>query len=610
MSEQRERVAHWVRLNEALRYPRRLVCLDSEARIEQTGRGERHTFRLAVASADAIDRETRTPTKTSWLETTATAELWAWVDSFTRSGERTIVAAHNLSYDLRLTGALEELPALGWELKGFSLDGVRCWARWQRGRRGLTMVDSMSYLPKSLATVGKTLGLRKLKLPAQDDFEDLWMGRCRRDVEILRASMLRLLDWLEANELGSFRLTGPAQAQAAFRHKYMAEKTLLSHSDQPTLDAERRSAYTGRAEVWRHGRHPGYLYEWDYKLAYAHLARRLQLPARFVGHRYAPTAEDMARLGQKYALLADVDVQTELPLVPTEHDGRILWPVGKFNSQLWDVELRLLDLYDQPYRIKQVRLYKREPLLAEWATWIIGELDGDPPAAAPFEQIVLKAWSRTLIGRFGLRYPKLELHSIEPDNKVDYRPLLDLETGAVSTLIQIGNKRYEQTGVEEGTDSTPAVMAYIMAASRFTLWATMESVGLDHVYYVDTDSLIVDQAGHQRLLDQERAGRRGDFRFKRRLHDVELVAPRVILEDGAPKIAGLSKQAVRTGKRTYRAPYWETVAGAIAHQRADSVTVKQRTFTIPTVDVRRRHRARGQTIPYRIDTLNGNGATP
>lgn len=595
------RVAHWLPANEANRFPRRIVTFDTESRVQFTKTRERHRFRLAVASADVIDKATRQPKSTSWCETHDPAELWQFIDGFTRTNARTVVFAHNLGFDMRMSDALRVLPELDWQLQAMSIDSYRCWARFKRGTRGLSLVDTSSFYPVPLAKIAHALGMRKLALPKPDAPDEQWMSRCRHDVEITRAAALRLLDWLELNDMGSFRLTGPAQADAAYRHKFMPRKQMLVHDHSPAIDAERKSSYTGRAEALRHGRQRGYLYEWDYRLAYAHLVRRLPVPTRFVGHTYNLTPERLVEVTRNYAVLADVDVTTDVPTVPTNHDGRILWPVGTFSSTLWDRELQLLELEGGSWTCRQAWLYERAPVLRSWAEWIVDELDGERPTSDALQQIMLKSWSRSLIGRFGLRYPTLETIAEAPHDDIAYLPYYDADSGETRYTLQIGRQVMEQNGAEEGRNSMPAVMAYVMSASRVQLWATMRAAGLENVAYVDTDSILVDQVGHERLQSRLGDGRVDGLRFKRRMRGVEILGPRQVIAGRETKVSGLSKDAVRKGPRKWEAVYWESARSAIARGRSDEVIVELRKFTIKSEDHRRRHLANGRTAPY---TLN------
>lgn len=601
MSEQRkssDRRAHYLRRNEALRYPRRLIVFDSEAAVEFNGKVERHGFRCACASVDLIDPETRRPTTSERFETTIASDLWHWVDDWTRANTRTVVFAHNLGYDLRLTNALQLLPALGWELRHFSLDAYRCWARWARGSRGLTMVDTLTYYPASLEKIGGMLKLGKPPLPSPDDGLEAWLRRCRADVTITRAAVLALLDYLESGEHGSWKMTGPAQASASYRHRFLEARQLLVHDHTPALQAERESAYTGRTEAWRHGPQRGWLYEWDYRLAYAHLAERHQVPIRLAGHKFDTNREWLQQASRHYAVLCEVDVETVEPVVPTRTPAGVVWPVGRFSSTLWDIELRLLDLVAGDYTIKHAYLYDRGPALQEWARWIIGALDGPDREPSELQRLMLKSWSRTMIGRFGLRYPELTHVATAPTASLSIVPYWDADEAITRYTIQVGHQVLEQTGAVEGQDSMPAVMAYVMAAGRFELWSTMQAAGLWNVAYVDTDSLLVTADGHERLQRLTRHSTAGNLRYKRRLGRVEILGPRRLLVGGVPRIAGLAGGATRTGPRSWQAEVWESPKGSMRRGRADQVVVELHRFTVTEDDHRRRHLPDGRTEPY------------
>src|SRR5215472_8899099 len=120
---------HFIRHNKANRYPRRIVCFDTEARIKVTSKFERQTFRLAVASYDQLDSETLEPIQSEQQGFMEPGHLWEWIASKTKSKTRTVVFAHNLSYDMRISDALRILYSLGFELSFLTLDSNRTVAR-------------------------------------------------------------------------------------------------------------------------------------------------------------------------------------------------------------------------------------------------------------------------------------------------------------------------------------------------------------------------------------------------------------------------------------------------------------------------------------------------
>lgn len=597
----RARRAHWLRPNEANRYPRRIVTLDSEAAKVLEGTRERHRLRCASLTFDVIDRLTLEPRRTERVDVTDAGELWAWVEARTTVNERTVLWAHNLAYDLRLTRALELLPAAGWELDTFSLDSYRCWLRWRRDKRTLLMVDSMSYVGRALVRFSDELGIDKPGLPADDAPLEEWLHRCRQDTELLREIVLRLLRWLEEGGHGNYRMTGPAQASASFRHRFLERGDLLVHDDPDALAAERRSAWAGRCEVWRHGVVDEPIVEWDFSLAYARIARDALLPTRLRGALRRPTMAQLLATGSRLAWLAEVEVVTPEPVAPAELEGRIVWPVGTYSSTLWDVEVRELLAAGATVTPRRAWLYHRGPLLQAWARWVLEELEGPEQLRCPVARAVVKGWSRSLIGRFGLRYPKWEQLGTAAEPALELVPFVSATTGQTGTWLRMGRQILEQSAVEESPDSSPAVMAYVMTLARRRLWRAMQLVPAGELVYVDTDSLLVTAAGSPALEAFSRTPEGEGLRVKATYRRGAFWAPRQMELDGAARVAGLPRDARRRGRKTWRAEVWEGTSEAIRRGNPGEVIVSQRTVHLRAVDHRRRHLRGGATGPVELE---------
>ncbi len=173
---------HWIKPNESTRVPLRHVILDTEGRRERTSSGEIQTWRCAVIACLTAQQNgswTRVVTKHR-----DALSLWLCVTAFTRAKRRTVLWAHNLSYDMRISGMFTYLPALGWQVRDLRLGPGGAWICWTSGGRTLTCVDSTSVWPVPLATLATSMGMTKLAAPAADDNAG-WLRRCDADVRIL-----------------------------------------------------------------------------------------------------------------------------------------------------------------------------------------------------------------------------------------------------------------------------------------------------------------------------------------------------------------------------------------------------------------------------------------
>jgi hypothetical protein len=595
---------HFIRPNEANRYPRRIVCFDTEALQKETSKYERQTFRLAAVSFDLFRAGQSEPVKSETSVEFEPESLWQWIDARCKSKSRTVVFAHNLSYDLRLSDAFRILYALGWRPAFFAIDSNRCVARYRKNGASLLLCDLTSWLPCSLDKVADSLGMKKAPLPKANDQLDAWVNRCVRDVEITRVAALRIVNWLEVNDLGSFRLTGPAQAMAAYRHRFMRPYSMLVHKDPDALAAERRAVWAGRCEVWQHGEVTGPLYEWDYRTAYLNIALTTNVPVRFRGSAEGLSVANLLRLAKNRSIVSDCIVDTERPVVPCRTKAGIAWPIGRFETTLWDNEIRLARENGAEIQPVKSWVYMRFPALVDWAIWLSQALGPNGLPVDALERIMLKDWARSLIGRFGARWPQWEKIATLPESGLELLPYIDKDTGAEGAYLQNGHDWFERSGYVDAPDAMPAVMGYIMAEARCRLWRAMQRAGLGNVAYVDTDSLIVNAAGNanlqQGMLDTNLANLICKAEYKRGL----FLGPRQIKLNSELRVAGLPKTAIQKSARTFEAELWEGLAESIRRNHPNEVRVYRRRVTLHATDNRRHHLTGTATAPFMLTLVD------
>lgn len=580
--------------------PRRLIVLDTEGYRERRELEEQHSFRCAVASFDTLNTNAEIEGTTQWLETECSGQLWSFIADYTTSKHRTVLFAHNLSYDLRLAGALRHLPALGFQCQQISLTSFSCWAQFRRNGAALWLVDSLAFIPVSVERIASAMGRDKLPLPGDDAPSGEWMERCRSDVEVTREGVLRILRYLKKEQLGDFRQTGAAQSSAAFRHRFLPERTLLVHDDREALDKERRAAWTGRAEVLRHGEYETVIHEWDYEYAYARIAFETEVPVKLLGSHSPLSWPRMENVMDHYAVLADVTIRTEIPCVPTERDGAIIWPVGEFKTTLWDSELRLAKREGAEIEVERYWYYQRQPALKEWARWILGELTKPTTHLDPVVRYMLKDWSRALIGRFGLRYSAIEEIARLPSYDLRLFGVYDADSKTSSEYLQVGGQLFERTAKIEAPNSTPAVMSSIMAASRVKLWEVLKIAGQEDVYYCDTDGVLVTARAADKLSRAVQANMLPGLRRKAAFAGGSFRSPRNIDLGETRRVNGAPRKAERLAPSIYRGEVWESLPTALKRRNATGVFLHERLFEVSDADRRRVHLDDGRTEPHRL----------
>lgn len=573
--------AHWVRPLQTVSVAPRHVFLDTEAFRENDPDDpsiERQRFRLAVVRVWDVGEEPE-----DMVVFRSTEELWYFVSRVCRVRKQTILWAHNLSYDIRLSNAFEELAKLDWSFELFRVDTDLAWAEVKRSDGAkLVMCDTMSWLPMSLEKIGRMMGLYKPSLPDDDD-DHSWVERCMRDIDILSRAVRHIVGWLMADDVAPLKRTGTASGFAAFRHRYLHHQ-LLVHDDIERRSAERHAAYCGRCEPWQIGEHHN-VYEWDFAHAYAGICRDYSLPAR----PHESCREDSCDHAVAKLVLATVNIPSSVPYPTVPYrpamDAPITWPTGTLTGWWWEPEIA-----GAIVNIHQTYEYIIEPVLQDWALWIIDLIDHHP---SPIIAAVAKQWARTTIGRFGLRYPVWQ--AAEQVDGVDLFAGWWLDGNddvAAKRMMRLVDRMYVADRMVEGHDSMPQIMSYVMMRTRRRLEHMIWVAGHHNVLYMDTDGLLTNEEGNAKLLEYRRSAtdwQSKEFRPKAIYKTVNVLGPKQLVLDGTPRVAGLPSRARKRNKDgSYNVEVFETFRGALETGHLDGVTVTRRNWRAAPAPMGRR----------------------
>lgn len=593
--------AHYIRKNEKANVPSRLVVLDTIPRRVRVGETESQSWWFGVVSFNHWTRHGKLIQE--YRKYTDVGLMWKEISEFTRPKRRTILYSHNLPYDLRIADGLRHLSRLAFKLESIRLADRGSWSRWSREGGGITLCDSSSVFPVQLSRLTQMVGMAGVPTPDTDDI-DRWCDYAARNLSVLTAVLCEYFGWIRTGVAGNWQLTGAGQSWAHWRHSHYTHPVLV-HPDNDAIAAERRAMWTGRAENWSWGKEIDTpVYEWDWANSYPRIARDYNVPVRLVGSTRTADAKDLPGLAKRYTILADVTVHTTQPVVPTKRDNRILWPVGTFDTTLWWPEIEAVLSEGGTVTPHCVWLYRSEPALQEWGTWIIEQVHGHGEIPYQWVPLVLKHWSRTLIGRFATQYQNWEEFGTERDSKVSVGKLYDTRTGITTDIMQVGHDIHIMTGLSESDDSCPQITSYIMSVARRILWDALQAVGPENVLYMDTDSLIVNMEGHVILTELTKLGQFDGLRLKDRHRGYEIYGPRSAIIGSRRVFAGMPKAAVRTGEKTFTGEVWTNLEKSLSIGEADRVTIQPRSFTVRYNDFRRQRAENGRTVPHQLGSVD------
>lgn len=573
--------AHYLPALKTTRLPKRLLFLDCEStETRHLGTWAQTWKGGALGSTHWTSKKGLRKDQDQVFSTSA--ELWIEGDSRIRARHRTVLFCVDLPTQLRVSRALVELPVHGWTLTQISLDRQAGWAQFRHGERSLVCSDILSWMPSFTLNAGTPL------------------ERIRQ----LRETVIEILEWIERENLGSFKPTGSGQSYAAFRRRFMPIKPLV-HDSEGLLAIERRAMWTGRAEAWRHGHlTEGPYYEYDLQTAYAAIAATCDVPSVYESVITNHGGNLNVKIGGQRTSLYHVRVATDIPVIPIARADRILWPIGRFDAWLWEPEYNLAHKYATIETIYGVHVYRTAPTLRPFAQWVLDRLEAGESSDTRIIQKVVKHWTRCMIGRLSMRYRKWEKFGTVEDPDLALVTYIDIDEDTSTDLLCVGHDRLLLTDVIESADSLPQITGWIMSECRRRLWELMRAAGLEHVVYVDTDSIIVDNHWAATALLNVATEYGWPIARKGEYGSLTIEGPRNISVDQTRRTAGIPLSATRVGSSHYEGSVQRSLAESIRAGELDRVAQTNRRFVMGGIDLRRQHLPNGLTEPYRIEEEN------
>jgi hypothetical protein len=590
--------AHYLQALKTTGTPERLLFLDC-ATTSEKDRGmwvEKWNGAALGTTHYTSKKHTRTDKLDTYIDP---LKMWQIVDGFCRK-RRQVLWAYDLASQLRVSQGLVWLPELGWHLDKIVLERTAAWARFTDDDRSLMMCDLRSWCPVELERIAADVGFGDTQRRAFKAGRQYPLEVAKWHAGVIRDAVLQIFNWIEGENLGQFRPTGSGQSYSAYRRRFMRHR-LLIHDDVERLGAERAAMWTGRCEAWRHGTLTGGPYvEYDMHAAYCTIGRDCVVPTVALGLVRGGKRTVSSYAARDLSVLAHVTINTDIPCVPTRMGGRTVWPVGTFDTWLWDPELKLAHTYCNSIKYHIAYPYKREPALKEFCTWVLDGLKPQTQVYGLVPKRVLKHWSRCLVGRLGLRYRAWERFGTSPEVDLRLVTYIDIDEGTSTDMLCAGHDRFILADMSESPDSLPQIPGWVASECRRRLWEAMMSVGLSNVVYCDTDSIIVRNSSPFGTLARVANRSEGQWNRKAEYSRMVIHGPRNLVCENARRVSGLPLTARQVAPLEFTGQVMRSIKESMRAGELDRVTQIPRRFVLDAPDLRRRHRPDGTTAPYAV----------
>ena len=315
----------------------------------------------------------------------------------------------------------------------------------------------------------------------------------------------RLAEWYisaavalkEAGDCG-WQNTAGSQAMHLFRSSYL-DTSILSHTHPAASQLEKDALFGGRCQCFRVGKIAGPVHLYDIRSMYPWLCANLSLPVRLCRALERPTMDDLAVLDPALFCIADVAIICDESQYPKRVGDAVHYPVGHYWTCLAGAELCSAMRAGNVRGVRRLAIYESEPALARYASALYGLRCRYDLQHSRNGGSYIKRLMNSVVGKFSQTERTWEDC---PNAESAFEWGEWWATGRDGDMTRwrsiAGYVQREQLG-GWSHGAVPAITIAITSAGRDRLARIMDAAERQSVVYCDTDAIIVDDYGAERL---------------------------------------------------------------------------------------------------------------
>jgi len=546
------RRAHYLKTNQRTEVPRHFIFVDTETKGEQiTPTREAHTlwfgWALYVRHRKSRGKDIET---TEWFRFVDAHSFWDWALSKAHKRNKLYVFAHNWNFDGSILYTATTLHDLEWKTLQYINEKPPFFLRIEQEKRFVCLVDTLNFFTTSLADLGVSIGIPKLTMPRNGGTAETWDNYCRRDVEVLRVAVESFIRFITLEDLGNFRPTLASQAMNAYRHRFM-HHFILIHDNEKVCELERDSYFGGRVENFFLGEVNEPLYYLDVNSLYPFVMKDYKYPTQLRGTAVGIDLPKLKILLENYCVTARVVIETDEPVYPCRTRERLLFPTGRFTTTLSTPEIRHAIDNGRLRQVERLAWYASGDLFSDFVQVLYARRQSYAKAGNPAFAYLCKILLNSLYGKFGQSGRNWEIvRPAEPTDPVEWWEQDEQDGPVVKYRVRFDRiQRLEKD--DESRDSFPAIAAHVTAYARMHMWRLMQHAGNQHTFYSDTDSLVVDAKGYERLAPFISDGILGSLKVEGISNRAVFYGPKDYHFGVQERHKGIRRNAVKIAKATW-----------------------------------------------------------
>jgi hypothetical protein len=362
---------------------------------------------------------------------------------------------------------------------------------------------------------------------------------------------IRWWKFLVDNDMGGFASTAAAQAMRTYRHKYMQHEIFID-ANPAALDMARQAYHGGRTECFTIGKRTGEFLLLDINSQYPYIMTRHPSPIKLIGVTRHATSNDLSCWLRDRSLIVSARITIGEPGIGVMRDGKLIFPIGTFEGTFTTPEIQWVLHHGRIDRIYEVAIYDHALAFGAYMIDMYSRRMQCKREGNAVEVEFYKKFMQSFYGKWGQRGYRWDNVTHVDDLNPRHWIEIDYDEKKVVSYRQFSG--VIQKKIEEGEclNSHPAIAAHVTAFGRMCLWDIIERAGSGHVYYCDTDSVLVDRQGADNLGYVWDSDELGGLKCEGRYTDIEIWGPKDYVFDNKVKIKGIRKNALLLKPEEYQ----------------------------------------------------------
>lgn len=527
-------------------------------------------------------------------------EFYKAVDRVVSEHRYITLIAHNSNYDIAVTDFFEYLHSRNYSCQTYNPARNAFYIRFVKDGSSITIIDNMNFFSGKLAALGEDLEMPKLEMPKSAELSKEFIAYCKRDVEIV-TNGLKLLSKICAKwELGALAITRAKLCMLVYQANFL-DAFVQIHNHKPILELEFAAYYGGRTEALYQGTHnKGMKYYVDFNSLYPSVMKSTKYSTHYRFQFGEIDSRELVKYERRYNICANVDLNTTEPAYPLRTGDSIIFPTGQFNTTLANEELDHALTYDRVTKVHYGACYHRKEIFTDFVDYFHRLKTRYKSEGKPLLTYFSKLMLNSLYGKFGQRVPLLEATDEMADERYGIIHVRDYKEKRAYRKKIINYKVYKETERQVSAFSVPIIASEITSKARMQLWRAIVRAGYSNVFYMDTDSLIVNQEGYDNLAGFIQQNRIGYLELENQSADLTINALKDYKFGEQTRLKGVPNKARQTGADTFDFEHFSTLSEYLSQQTSEPYVSEIRTKQVRRQIKKGVKQPNGFVLPWRL----------